>query len=136
MGGECGAWRAARGWNAHARHREGQSISCQATPYTVLPCDEPGAVAATENPVVDAPVTAGVTAASAEVVGEISTTGVDASVEPNVTATMLPVLASVPVPNVRLPRVIDDPAATTGVGGVVPAGVAAAAVTVEESSGE
>ena len=76
----------------------------------------------TENPVVDVAVTAGARLASARVVGAMFTTGVDGSVEPNVTDTSTPVDALVPVPKVRLPRAIVEAAATTGVGGVVPAG--------------
>jgi len=105
-------------------------------PYTVLACESDGDVIDTENPVAETTVTAGLLAATAEVVDAMTTIGTAGSVVPNVTATSTPVADDVPVPAVRLPLVIVEPAATTGDGGAEPAPAPAAAVTVVESHGE
>ena len=81
------------------------------------------------------PVTAGDSAASADVVDVTITNGTDGRVDPNVTVASVPVAAAEPVPHVREPRTIVELAFTTGAGGVVPAPAPAAAVTVDVSHG-
>ena len=102
----------------------------------MLACEDDGDVTDTENPVAEIVVTAGDSAANADSVGVRTTNGTAGRVALNVTVTSTPVAAVPPVPQVRDPRVIVDPASTTGAGGVVPALVPAAAVTVVESQGE
>jgi hypothetical protein len=108
----------------------------QEIPYTVFACDEDGLVTEMVKAVADTALTHGYRAPDPAVPAEMTTTGVAGSVALNVTVTRAPVAAPEPVPQVRLPRAMVDPAATTGAGGEVPAFAAAAAVTVVESQGE
>lgn len=102
----------------------------------MLACELDGDVTDTEKPVAEIVVTAGDSAANADSVGVSTTNGTAGSVALNVTVTSTPVAAAEPVPHVRDPRAIVEPASTTGAGGEVPALVPAAAVTVVESQGE
>jgi hypothetical protein len=102
----------------------------------VLACEFAGEVTDTVNPVAEIAVIAGDSRASADVVGVSTTNGTAGSVALKVTVTSAPVVALPPVPQVRDPRTIVEPASTTGAGGVVPALAPAAAVTVEVSHAE